>query len=219
MSIKGVIFDFNGTLFWDTPFHNKAWDIFLENHQIEMTDQEKDEKIHGKPNSAIFKGIFNREIPEDELSTYINEKEQIYREICLHEQKPLAKGAIGLLNDLQANAIPFTIATSSEIGNVRFFFEQFELERWFDMDQVIYDDGTLRGKPHPDFFLKAMERLKLKPEESLIFEDSIAGIKAAENAGAGKIIIVNSSQSNFGHSRHHVISDFDEVDRKLFKSS
>lgn len=46
MKIKGVIFDFNGTLFWDTTLHNKAWDIFLERHSFELSDNEKNEKKH-----------------------------------------------------------------------------------------------------------------------------------------------------------------------------
>lgn len=218
MSIKGVIFDFNGTLFWDTPFHNQAWDIFLEKHHLNFTDREKDEKIHGKPNKDIFNGIFNRMVPEDELAGFINEKEQIYRDICIRKQMPLAVGAIELLDYLKQQTIPFTIATSSEINNVRFFFEQFELSRWFDFEKVIYDDGSLRGKPHPDFFTKAMEILQLLPEECLIFEDSFAGILAAENSRAEKIVIVNSINGNYKQFKHEVITNFNQFDRTVFRS-
>ena len=47
MAIKGVIFDFNGTLFFDTHLHNQAWDIFLKKHSFVLTDEEKNLKIHG----------------------------------------------------------------------------------------------------------------------------------------------------------------------------
>ena len=210
-TIRGVIFDFNGTLFWDTPFHNQAWDQFLQNHQIELTDQEKDEKIHGKNNRDIFTGLFNRPIAPEELSRFIDEKEQLYRNICIEEQQPLAEGAIEFFEFLKQNNIPFTIATASGLENVQFFFEQFELHRWFDFEQLVYDDGSLRGKPNPDYFLKAMEKLQLKPEQCLIFEDSFAGIKAAENAGAGKILIVNSTQNNDTPFPHPQITSFREV--------
>ncbi len=43
MQIKGVIFDFNGTLFWDTPLHNNAWDIFLEQHELYLSDSQKNQ--------------------------------------------------------------------------------------------------------------------------------------------------------------------------------
>lgn len=219
MAIKGVIFDFNGTLFWDTPFHNTAWDQFLENHQIELSDQEKNEKIHGKNNRDIFTGLLNRAIEPEELEQFIDEKEGLYRDICVKAQQPLADGAIELFEFLKVNNIRYTIATASGPENVGFFFQQFDLHHWFDFEQVVYDDGSMRGKPNPDFFLKAMEKLQLKPEECLVFEDSIAGIKAAENAGAGKIIIVNSTQTDYGQFGHEVIRTFRDPIRGWFEST
>jgi len=56
--IKGAVFDFNGTLFWDTSFHNRAWDIFLENHSISLSDSEKHESLHGRTNREILLNIF-----------------------------------------------------------------------------------------------------------------------------------------------------------------
>ena len=53
MSYKGVIFDFNGTLFWDTDLHNRAWDKFFDKNQIKMTDAEKFQKMHGKNNRDL----------------------------------------------------------------------------------------------------------------------------------------------------------------------
>lgn len=53
MTFKGAIFDFNGTLFWDTPFHDKAFDIFLEKRGLHLTDEEKRVKIHGDRKSVV----------------------------------------------------------------------------------------------------------------------------------------------------------------------
>ena len=216
MSIKGVIFDFNGTLFWDTPFHNRAWDLFLHNHHIKLTDQEKNEKIHGKNNRDILQGLFEREIEADELLRFIEEKEQTYRTICLEENGQLAEGSMALFQYLKQAQIPYTIATASEKENVLFFFQQFGLDEWFNFDKVVYDDGILRGKPSPDYFKKAIDILQLKPEDCLVFEDSYAGIKAAENAGVGKIIIVNSTQGDYSQYQHQTINHFNEINRQLF---
>lgn len=214
--IKGVIFDFNGTLFWDTPFHNQSWDKFLQNHQIQLSDEEKNNKIHGKNNSDIFQDIFNRTFNEEELVELINEKEAIYRTICLNAKLPLAPGAIELFELLKDLAIPYTIATASGKENVLFFFEQFGLAKWFDFDLVVYDDGILHGKPNPDYFLKAMTKLKVEPKECLIFEDSYSGIAAAENAHAGKIIIVDSINGNYNQFLHQIITHFEQVDHNIF---
>ena len=175
MIYKGVVFDFNGTLVWDTPYHNQAFDIFLEKHNIQLTDDDMKD---------------------------------------LH----FAYGVVELFDFLKQHEIPFTIATSSDFFNVDFYFREMNLARWFTPENVVYNDGTLKGKPEPDIFLRAAARLKLSPSELVIFEDSKAGILAAERAGAGKIYIVDSIKDDdlkaFGHE---IINHFDEVNKKLFK--
>jgi beta-phosphoglucomutase len=215
MSFKGAIFDFNGTLFWDTAFHDRAFDIFLDKHNIQLTGEEKRVKIHGKPNADIMRGIFGNHLADDEIYVMAQEKEAIYRELCVNDLQ-FAPGAEDLFNFLKKNEIEMTIATSAGIENVSFYFEKMDLDRWFSLEKAAYDDGTFRGKPHPDVFLAAAEKLGLQPEETVMFEDSVAGILAAENAGAGKIYIVNSYGENYSRFSHEIINDFAQVDRKLF---
>jgi beta-phosphoglucomutase len=215
MKFKGVIFDFNGTLFWDTAFHDRAFDIFLQKHNIELTDEEKRVKIHGKPNVDIMRGIFGNHLSVDEANAMGLEKEAIYRDLCVNDLQ-FAPGAEDLFNFLKINNIAMTIATSAGIENVSFYFEKMKLNRWFSLDKSAYDNGTFRGKPHPDVFLAAAEKVGLKPEETVMFEDSVAGILATENAGAGKIYIVNSYGENYSRFSHDIITDFGQVDRNLF---
>jgi len=213
--IKGVIFDFNGTLFWDTAFHDLAFDIFLEKHGLQLTDDEKRVKIHGQANPEIMRSIFGDQITEKEIQDYTQDKEYIYRQLCINDLK-FAPGAEDLFDFLQEKEIPFTIATSAGIENVSFYFDNMKLNRWFRLDKVAYNNGTFRGKPYPDLFLAAAKKLELLPQETIIFEDSVAGIEAAENAGAGKIYIVNSYGENYSHFPYEIITDFESVDRKLF---
>ena len=61
MKYSGVIFDFNGTLFWDTPLHNKAWNMFLEKRGMHLSDHEFFATFHGKNNRDMFNSLFQRE--------------------------------------------------------------------------------------------------------------------------------------------------------------
>ena len=216
MVYKGLVFDFNGTIVWDTPHHNRAFDIFLQKHGIVLTDEEKSVKIYGKTNPDIMRGVFDRTLTDDEVDVFSTEKETIYQQLIVNELQ-FAPGAEDLFNHLKSKNIPFTIATSADIFNVDFYYREMQLDRWFDRSKVVYNDGTLRGKPAPDIFLRASEKLQLSPSELIIFEDSKAGIKAAENAGAGKIYIVDSIQDKelkvFGHE---MITHFNQVDLTLF---
>ena len=215
MKFKGVVFDFNGTLLWDTKYHNQAFDLFLEQHNIVLTDEEKSVKIYGKSNADIMRDIFGRPLTDLEIKEFSIEKELIYQELIV-DNLHFAEGAEDLFEYLKAHNIPFCIATSSDFLNVEFYFREMQLERWFSPEWVLFNDGTLKGKPDPDLFLKAADRLQLNTSELVIFEDSKAGIKAAENAGAGKIYIVNSMNDDFSDFEHEVIFNFNQTDKSLF---
>ncbi|MBN1413965.1 MAG: HAD family phosphatase [Bacteroidales bacterium] len=216
MKLKGVVFDFNGTLFWDTRLHNKAWDLFLEKHGIRLPDNEKNEKIHGRNNHDILGTLFTRQLTEAEMNKFILEKEGIYQQLCLQTDMKLAPGAVAFLQFLNMNRIPCTIATASGPENVDFYFKHFGLNSFFDPSRVILNDGSIRSKPHPQIFRKAIGVLGIMANETLVFEDSYTGIIAAEKAGVGKIIIVDSGHRDYKRWNFQKIRSFDEVDRKLF---
>ena len=217
MAIKGVIFDFNGTLFFDTHLHNQAWDLFLKKHSIALTDEEKNFKIHGKNNAEIMSNLFSKDLSEDDIKTLSIEKEDIYQSLCLKEKMALAPGVLDFLEYLDKNQIPFTIATASDLYNLQFYFEHLELKRYFDLDRIVYSNGRIKSKPHPEIFLKAMDVLKIDASETLIFEDSTSGILAAENSKAKKIIIVDSANNDYSKWNYDVITSFKEIDTAIFK--
>lgn len=190
---KGIIFDFNGTLFWDEAFHAIAWQKFWEKYNINLSEKEKF-LIHGKTNADIFCQLFPG-CSKDEILAYTREKELMYRNICKAQKMVLAAGATIMLDFLKQHKVPITIATSSEIENVRFFIENFALHQWFDLDKIVFDDGSIKGKPHPDCYLKAAKNLNLLPDECIVFEDAYSGLKAATQAKIGFIIQVNSSNN------------------------
>lgn len=217
MLFSGVIFDFNGTLFWDTKLHNKAWDIFLTKYNLHLSDEDKFLKMHGKNNKDIFLSIFDKPLSDDEIQSFILEKEGLYQELCLQTEMPLAPGASDFLDFLKENNIPFTIATASGKENLDFYFKHLPLTKWFDYDKVVYNNGKIKGKPDPQIYQIAMSVINKNPEDIIIFEDAIAGLRAARNAKAGKIIVVDSNDDDYtGWTNCQIIKSFDEVDRTQF---
>lgn len=125
--------------------------------------QEMQRRMHGRAASHDFRYLLERDVPDDEVLRLMAEKEEIYRELCLKDRERfhLAPGAVELLDWIKERRIPRTIATASEIVNVTFFIRSFGLERWFDPEKIVYDDGTLPGKPNPDIYLKAARTIGL----------------------------------------------------------
>jgi HAD superfamily hydrolase (TIGR01509 family) len=216
MSYNCVIFDFNGTLFWDTHLHNKAWDLFLENHDISITDEEKNRILHGKHNQEILKMLFRGDLPDELVRDYIHEKEKIYQQMVEEIQMKLAPGVEDFLNFLKDRGIKFTIATASGIENVRFYFEYLGLDRWFDYSKVVYNDGRIKSKPDPEIFTTAMLVMNAEPARTVIFEDSETGISAALAAKPGLVIHINSINSENLPSGIGSLTHFDKVPREIF---
>ena len=100
------------------------------------------------------------------------------------------------------------------------YIEEFKLAKWFDIEKIVYSDGTLRGKPAPDIYIRAAEKIGLKPEECIVVEDAVSGIESARAAGIGKIVAIASMESEDLYKNipavSQIIKNFDEIDRNIF---
>ncbi len=215
MPIHGVIFDFNGTLVNDTHLHNLAWREFFDRYKLPQPGEREIFLLHGKTNKDILSIIFHREMQADEVVKYGFEKEEVYRELFRKKQIQLMSGAIDLFNWLKNNKIPYTIATASDKENVDFYFDYLNLSRFFNRSKVVLNDGMIPGKPDPTLFNVAFEQLGLSPGEVLIFEDSFNGIVAAENAKAGKIVIMDSHGEDYSRWNYDIITSFEDFDKRI----
>ena len=191
MQFSAVIFDFNGVLLWDSPFHEEAWQVAAQTlRRVRLTPAEFAEHVHGRPIAYTLGYLTGRSIAGQELADLTELKESLYRRLCLEHpgQFVLSPGAIALLEALEPHRIAHTIATSSEITNLRFFVEHLALARWFDRTLIVYDDGHMAGKPAPDIYLQAAQRLGVAPAQCIVVEDSLSGIESARAAGIGYVI-------------------------------
>ena len=195
--LDAILFDFNGVLLWDSHLHDMAWKQYSkELRGTPLSNEEMTHQVHGRTNKDILGYLTGRTIEGDELLNHINNKESIYKRLCLGrpEEFVLAPGAIQFLDYLKTTNKPFTIATASEITNLKFFFQHLNLGKWFDIDLVAYDDNTMQGKPAPDIYLKAAHKIGVDSSLCIVIEDSRSGIQSAVNAHAGKIIALGPKE-------------------------
>lgn len=218
---QGIIFDFNGTMFFDSHENEKAWrDFILLLIGKEITDTEYHTYIHGQTNKPTLEHFLNRELSPKEVSFFTEQKEELYRKYCLEkgESFSLVPGLPDFLNSLVEKEFPRIIATGAGKSNIDFYLASFYLDQWFSPEHIIYDDGSFPGKPNPTIYIKAAERLSLPPEKCIVIEDSLAGIQAAESAGIGQIILISDEIDN-PLSKHpsikETIYDFYDFDLDL----
>lgn len=190
---KGVIFDFNGTLFFDSDKHVLAWGKLAEELRgVGISSEELQTHFYGVPNNRAIEYLLQRHCPEEELSAYSEKKEAYYRDFCKEDQANfhLVNGATSYFSKLQGQAIPFAIASASIKNNIDFFVESFGLNAWFDADRIVYDDGRFANKV--EMFRFAAGVIGIPIEDCLIFEDSESGIRDALKAGCRNVIVVDS---------------------------
>ena len=224
MTYKGIIFDFNGTLYWDSAKHKQAWREFSKIIRgTEFSDEEMVHHMFGRTNEEILEYALGYKPAPELVKKYGDEKEALYRNMAVNDKDNfhLAKGAEEFLNFLKENNIPRTIATMSDKINVDFYFENFDLSRWFDYNKVVYADGVVPSKPAPDIYLIAAKNIGLSPKDCIVVEDAISGIKSAQSAGIGKIIAICSEEPYEFYTSmpevSEIIRDFEEFDRNLFR--
>ena len=217
--MKAVIFDFNGTLFFDNDKHIQAWgeiSKILRGRPIE--DEELHAHVNGVPNIKVIQYFLNNNATQDQLNKYSKLKEEIYRKCCKEHKESfhLVKGSYEYFNLLKEQNIPFTIASASIIENINFFVESFELDKYIDPNTIVYDDGTYENKIR--MFKEAANILNTNIEDCLIIEDSMSGIKNAYQAGCRNIIVVNSANNRSEFEKMpgviQVIETFEELLKK-----
>jgi len=185
--VKAVIFDFNGTLFFDAEYHYQAWEQIVYELLGTSISEDVIRKLHGHNNRDILYMI-QPNMTEKENENISKRKEQLYRTICLSQPHSveLVKGAIEIFEVLQDKGIPFTIASASIKENIDFFVEIFSLEKWVTKENIIYDNGKYKNKVK--MFQDACQLLMVDSADCLVVEDSHIGIQAAQKAGIQTII-------------------------------
>lgn len=190
--VKAVIFDFNGTLIYDSPIHSQVWRDFVPaNGGGQLSEDDFERRILGRDNAQILTDFFGP-LTDEDIERMTCEKEAEYRRRCRldHDAFRLVDGAVEFLDWLKENGYQMTIATGSDELNVNFYFDSPELglDRWFDKSKVVYCDGSFVGKPEPEIYLRAAEAIGQKCEDCIVFEDSYSGVLAARRAGAAYVV-------------------------------
>ena len=177
--MKGIIFDFDGTLVDSMPMWDSLDRRFLTEHGITpppgLSDTVKSMTI---PQAcAYYAEHFPVHMTAEEIAEgVIGLALRLYR-----EEIPLKPGAEHLLRSLAARGIPFGAASANAGILLDTALERFGLTELFAFR--LTPDGHLRGKEFPDLYLAGAECLHAKPEEIVVFEDALYAAKTAKRAG------------------------------------
>jgi beta-phosphoglucomutase len=176
--LKALIFDMDGTLVHSDPVHLEAFAEVLRAEGVDITEEIYRSQIIGRTNEAIFASLLPH-LPVEQHETYADEKEATFRRMASNLQ-PL-EGLLELLDWAEARGIKVALVTNAPRLNADHMLEVLGLAGRFKVEITI--EEVERGKPDPLPYLTALERLGIRAEEAIAFEDSPSGMRAAKAAG------------------------------------
>jgi len=186
--IAAVIWDMDGVLADTAPYHLLAWREIFAKRGINFTEEDF-MRGFGIRNDAIIRNVLGEKTTDAEIEAIAREKEAAFRRIIGKNIKPLP-GALDLLKALDESGVKMAIASSTVIENIRLIIGSLGIEKYFRA--VVTGHDVTEGKPSPQVFLLAAQKLGAEPQNSIVIEDAVAGVKAAKSAGMYCIAVTNS---------------------------
>src|SRR5262245_61257896 len=184
-----VIWDLDGTLIDSSRYHWEAWQAVMAVENFSLTYEEYVADF-GKRNDEILRGRLGADLPDEFVARVSLAKEEVYRDLIRTKGLNLLPGAARWLERLKAEGWSQALATSAPWGNIDAVFAALGIEKFFDA--VISSEEVKAGKPEPDVFLVAAEKMGVAPDHCVVIEDAPAGIEAARRAGMKSIGVLTT---------------------------
>lgn len=189
--INGAIFDMDGLMIDTEKLLVRFWEESAFEYGYNMTDENVYEirSLSRKYSIPLLKGIFGEEFPFNEIR---NRRIVLMNDYINKYGFEVKKGLFEILEYLKTNNYRIAVATATERDRAESYLKKINAYKYFDA--IICGDMVKNGKPAPDIYLTASEKLGLPSTECVAFEDSPNGIKSAYTAGCKVIMIPDLTQ-------------------------
>jgi beta-phosphoglucomutase len=177
--VGAAIWDVDGTLVDTAELHFQAWSKLTSPYGRSFSRQEFAETF-GRRNPEIIRQLFGDGLDDQQVARLGEQKEEYYRSQA-RRGVDLLPGVRQLLEELREAGFQQAIGSSAPRENLALILQLTRTSSFFDV--VVSMEDTDRGKPDPQVFLLAAERLRMSPERCVVLEDAVAGAQAAKAAG------------------------------------
>ncbi|WP_027880957.1 beta-phosphoglucomutase [Mesoflavibacter zeaxanthinifaciens] len=208
MNKKGFIFDLDGVIVDTAKYHFLAWQKLAKSIGIDFS-HEQNEQLKGVSRVKSLEKILawgNKTISEDKFNALMASKNDDYLSfIAKMNHEEILPDVPKILNYLKTQNQPVSLGSASK--NARQILEKVDLLKQFDA--IVDGNDVSKAKPDPEVFLIAAKSLNVNPEDCIVFEDSVAGVQAANTAN---MISIGIGEENVLHEADYVFSNFTEID-------
>jgi len=190
--IKAVIFDMDGVISDTQSLMSRVESEFLREHDVNLSPEEITKRYAGTTSGEMLTNAFSLfKKPIENLDSLIQERrERIDRAVVGNIVE--VPGTRLFIQNLKAKNMPTAVASASRVSFIELVLQSLGLREYFDA--IASSDEVPRGKPEPDVFLLAAQRLGVSPDACLVIEDGAHGMVAARRAGMSSIGLVRRGE-------------------------
>ena len=187
-SAKAVLWDMDGVIVDTAPYHLKAWQEVFRKGGVNFTEEQFRQSF-GQRNDTIIRSVLGEEVSQYEIDSISVEKEENFRLKIRQNLKPLP-GVMELMKSLTEHGFKMALASAAPMENVQLLIRGVGIEKRFQ--SIISGEDVTEGKPSPQVFLLAAEKLGVEPQRCVVIEDAVAGVAAARRAGMHCVAVTNT---------------------------
>lgn len=200
-SPTGVIFDMDGVLVDSAAAHLQSWQQLAREFGREVTE-EQFAATFGQRNRDIIPVLIG-DVPGATVETLGDRKEEIYRDL-IRDSAPIVEGAIDLVCSLHKAGVSLAVGSSGPRANIDLVLDVMGVGELISV--VVSSDEVTRGKPDPQVFTIACQRLRIEPARCIVIEDAPAGVEAAQAAGTRVVAVLLHHPLEAFRRPDHVVS-------------
>ncbi len=207
LTIKPCIFDLDGVIVDTAKYHYLAWKKLANELGFEFTKEQNElfKGVSRKRCLEILLDIGNVEASQEQFDRWMVEKNEDYLSYIEDmDESEILPDVKKILNYLKDKKVPLALGSASK--NAKPILEKVKLLPYFDV--IVDGTDVAKAKPDPEVFLIAAKKMDTKPENCIVFEDAVAGIEAANNAGMTSIGIGDAKTLS---EADYVFKDFTEI--------
>ena len=209
-----VIFDVDGVLVDSYDAHMRSWLLMGREHGLAITEEEF-ASTFGQTSREIIARFWGADLDDAAGEALDARKEAIYRDL-IREHFPAMDGAVELIDALDAAGFRLGVGSSGPPENVELTLER--LGRTSRFVAIVTGRDVTRGKPDPQVFQIAAERLGLPPARCIVVEDAPVGIAAARAAGMASVALVGTVAADRLAAADLVVESLRELDAARLSS-
>ena len=209
--ISTLIFDMDGVITDTMPYHFRAWEAVFASEGITAGHEDIYKREGQKGIDSVRELFKEKRKPYSDIvgQKILGDKERLFKSIF---KRKFITGSRSFIKKYHAQGFKLALVTGTSRHEAQKLLPK---DLWDCFDVTVCGSDVQNGKPHPEPYLKAIKKLKIRPKDAVVFENAPFGIRSAKAAGLCCLALETSLPSSYLKNAEAVFTSFKEIESKV----